>query len=96
MTIIKNMDAHVVNNIYNIAGGFEQENIITVKKIIKEYFKKENYSSSYIDTSFDRKGQDVRYALNDDKLRLLGWKPKKVFDDELPLIVEYYKDRFIW
>jgi dTDP-glucose 4,6-dehydratase len=96
MTIIKNMDAHVVNNIYNIAGGFEQENIITVKKIIKEYFKKENYSSSYIDTSFDRKGQDVRYALNDDKLRLLGWKPKKVFDEELPLIVEYYKDRFIW
>ena len=95
ITIMENMDAHVINNIYNIAGGFEQENIITVKKIIKEYFGEENYSS-YIDTSFDRKGQDVRYALNDDKLRLLGWKPKKVFDEELPLIVEYYKDRFIW
>ena len=89
------MDAHVINNIYNIAGGFEQENIITVKKIIKEYFGEENYSS-YIDTSFDRKGQDVRYALNDDKLRLLGWEPKKVFDRELPLIIEYYKNRFIW
>jgi len=95
ITIIKNMDAHTVNHIYNIAGGFEQENIITVKKIIKEYFGRENYSS-YIDTSFNRKGQDVRYALNDSKLRLLGWEPKRSFDNELPKIIEYYKNRFIW
>ena len=89
------MDVHTVNHIYNIAGGFEQENIITVKKIIKEYFGEENYSS-YIDTSFDRKGQDVRYALNDDKLRNLGWSPKMNFNEELEDIVEHYKAKFIW
>ena len=51
--------------------------------------------SDYIDLSYSRIGQDVRYALNDDKLRKLGWEPKKIFDDELPNIVEYYKNNFI-
>ena len=50
----------------------------------------------YIDTSFSRVGQDVRYALDDSKLRKLGWKPKKIFDEELPKIVDYYKEKFIW
>ena len=33
---------------------------------------------------------------DDDKLRELGWKPKKVFHEELPKIVEYYKNNFKW
>ena len=92
ITIIK---SNVVNKIYNIAGGFEQSNIITVEKIIKEYLGNVN-PSSYIDNSYNRKGQDVRYALNDSKLRSLGWVPKKIFDQELPHIVKYYKENFIW
>jgi|TARA_R110000822_G_scaffold222286_1_gene355785 dTDP-glucose 4,6-dehydratase len=92
VTIIK---SNVVNKIYNIAGGFEQSNIITVEKIIKEYLGSVN-PSSYVDNSYNRKGQDVRYALNDSKLRSLGWVPKKIFDQELPHIVKYYKENFIW
>jgi dTDP-D-glucose 4,6-dehydratase len=49
-----------------------------------------------LDLSFSRVGQDVRYALDDSKLRLLGWEPKKQFDSELPGIIEYYKEKFIW
>ena len=41
-------------------------------------------------------GQDVRYALDDTKLRNLGWKPKMLFDTELRKIVQYYKNKFIW
>ena len=70
-------------------------NFLLDRKIIKEYFGEENYFS-YIDTSFDRKGQDVRYALNDDKLRTLGWEPKEKFNEALPNIVKYYKENFIW
>ena len=33
---------------------------------------------------------------DDSKLRALGWKPKRVFQNELPYIVDYYKDKFIW
>ena len=50
----------------------------------------------FVDFSYDRKGQDVRYALNDDKLRALGWKPEMDFNIELKGIVEYYKNKFIW
>jgi dTDP-D-glucose 4,6-dehydratase len=39
---------------------------------------------------------DLRYALNDDKLRALGWEPKVDFDTELKYIIEYYKEKFIW
>ena len=93
--IITIIDSEIKNEIFNIAGGFEQTNIDTVKKIIKGYLGKTNYSS-YIDNSYERKGQDVRYALDDMKLRKLGWKPKKIFDKELPKIVKYYKNKFIW
>ena len=103
ITIIKNMDEHVVNNIFNIAGGFEQNNLDTVKKIITEYNRTDsimqvanlNYLNC-LDLSYSRQGQDVRYALNDNKLRDLGWGPQKNFDQELPRIIEYYKEKFIW
>ena len=47
-------------------------------------------AQKYIDFSLTRIGQDIRYALNDSKIRNLGWSPKKNFDEELPKIVEYY------
>jgi dTDP-glucose 4,6-dehydratase len=83
----------VTNEIYNICGGFEQSNLDTVEKICKLY--NVNLSDS-VDITYSRAGQDVRYALNDDKLRALGWEPTAEFDKELPGIVQYYKDKFIW
>ena len=97
-TIIENIDEDTINQIYNICGGFEQTNFDTVKKIITLYHsdpsKKEIYK--YLDLSYSRIGQDIRYALNDDKLRMLGWEPKMEFDNELPNIINYYKNNFIW
>ena len=93
--IIAIIESRVINEIYNIAGGFEQSNIITVKKVITEYLGKVDFLE-YIDTSISRKGQDVRYALDDSKLKKLGWEPKKQFDQELTSIIEYYKNKFIW
>ncbi len=96
ITIIEN-DKKSVNQIYNIAGGFEQSNLDTVTKILKLMTGIWNSEfEEYLDFSFSRKGQDVRYALDDSKLRKLGWKPKKQFDSELSSIVEYYKHKFIW
>ena len=36
----------------------------------------------------DRSGQDVRYSLNDSRLRALGWQPKRNFQEELARIVQ--------
>lgn len=97
--IVAIIEAGVQNEIYNISGGFEQSNLETVKKVIKEYTDKEMTEENvklFLDLSYSRAGQDVRYALDDSKLRALGWKPEAVFEQELPKIVEYYKNKFIW
>lgn len=93
--IIKIINEGVTNEIYNICGGFEQNNLTTVKKIIDLLFNDKNIDK-YIDTDYHRIGQDMRYAIDDSKLRNLGWESKKLFNDELFLIVEYYKKKFIW
>ena len=93
MTIMEHGD---LNEIYNVAGGFEQTNLSTVKKIIKHYNGNMENWKDHVDFSYSRVGQDVRYALDDNKLRKLGWSPKKAFHKEIGPIVEYYKKNFIW
>jgi len=94
--VITIIESGVKNEIYNICGGYEQSNLATVSKIIKLYYGDSKKLYSYLDLSCSRQGQDVRYALNDNKLRALGWEPKAKFDDELPQIVKYYNKNFIW
>ena len=90
------IDQGVTNNIYNVAGGFEQSNINTVKQIIQSYYGTIDNYEQYLDLSYIRPGMDTRYALNDNKLRALGWAPTKKFETEIGKIVNYYKERFIW
>ena len=99
--IITIIEAGAQNEIYNIAGGFEQSNFDTVKKVVNTYENSDTpfnilKMNRYLDLSYSRVGQDVRYALDDSKLRALGWEPQAQFDKELPAIVEYYKHKFIW
>lgn len=90
-----------IGEIYNVAGGFEQQNIETIKQVITEFGQIINWEDfhnidHYVDFSCHRPGQDVRYALDDSKLRDLGWEPKCVFSEEITRIVSYYKSKFIW
>lgn len=93
--VITIIDSGKKNEIYNICGGFEQDNLTTVKKVINLYHGEVDYQN-YLDLSINRQGQDMRYALNDIKLRQLGWVPQAVFDDKLVEIMQFYKDNFIW
>jgi dTDP-glucose 4,6-dehydratase len=91
------IDSDIINSVFNVAGGFEQSNIDTVKKVIESFLQCSDYNiEHYIDVSYNRPGQDIRYALDDSKLRSLGWLPQKVFDNEINNIVNYYKTKFIW
>ena len=95
--VIKIIESKSKNQIYNIAGGFEQSNLSTVYKIIEEYYSDQEFTySDKIDFNVHRPGQDVRYALNDSKIRELGWKPECIFDEEIKSIVQYYKKNFVW
>ena len=92
--ILTIIDNNKVNEIYNISGGFEQTNLETIKKILKLYKNPDIYSN--VDLTYSRPGQDIRYSLDDSKLRSLGWEPQMNFDTELHDIVKYYTDKFIW
>ena len=95
--VIAIIESGAKNEIFNIAGGFEQSNIDTVYKIIEEFYPgEEHHYEDYINFNVHRPGQDVRYALDDSKIRNLGWNPICVFDEEIKHIVKYYKENFIW
>jgi len=91
LTII---DAGVQNEIYNISGSYQTENINVVRKILALYGVRDNIEN-YIEP-LERAGQDVRYSIDDTKLKKLGWQPRAEFDKELAKIVKYYKNNFIW
>jgi len=94
--IIKIIETGAVNEIYNISSNFEQSNIDTVQKILKCYTEGEYNIEDYVDFTCERPGADLRYSVDDSKLRSLGWKPEVNFDEEIKEIVEYYKNNFIW
>ena len=93
--VITVIDSGVQNEIYNICGNFEQDNLTTVQKIIRLHNGDEKYLD-YLDLTTVRPGMDMRYALDDTKLQTLGWQPVAMFDEKLEEIVQFYKDNFIW
>lgn len=93
--VIKIIEAGVVNETYNISGNYEEQNLVVAKKIIKLMGLKGN-ADQYLDLGVKRPGQDVRYAINDNKLKMLGWYAVADFDDELKKIVKYYTKNFVW
>ena len=94
ITLIKSKS---INEIYNISGNYEEQNIVVAKKIIDVFFygSIKDYNL-HMDFSEKRVGQDVRYAIDDSKLKALGWKPKANFNEKLIEIVRYHKENFIW
>jgi dTDP-glucose 4,6-dehydratase len=93
--VIKIIEHEVVNEIFNISGNYEEQNLVVAKKIIKE-MKLKGDPLQYLDLTEKRPGQDVRYAIDDTKLQDLGWSAVANFDQELKSIVKYYTKNFIW
>jgi dTDP-glucose 4,6-dehydratase len=90
LTVIK---AEVQNDIYNISGNYEDSNLHVVQKIF-DRFGISDYENHI--TDLVRPGQDVRYAIDESKLRALEWTPKADFDTELNDIVDWYRANFVW
>lgn len=84
------------NTIYNISGNYEAPNKEIVAKVLRAFFGKDVPLEEHVQFNFVRMGEDVRYSLDDGKLRSLGWKCTRSFDDELGRIVEHYRNKFTW
>lgn len=78
-----------VGEIYNIGGHNEMRNIDIVRLICHELGKQE----SLITFVEDRKGHDLRYAIDPSKIhRELGWLPETKFEDGLKRTIQWYLD----
>ncbi len=79
--------------IYNIGGHNEKSNIEVVKTIIKQVGKTEKLIK-YVE---DRKGHDMRYAIDPTKIHNeLGWLPTTTFNEGIKKTVEWYLDNKNW
>jgi dTDP-glucose 4,6-dehydratase len=79
--------------VYNIGGHNEMRNIDIVKLICKELGKDE----SLITFVKDRKGHDMRYAIDPAKIHSeLGWLPETKFSDGIKKTIEWYLGNREW
>lgn len=79
--------------VYNIGGHNEMHNIDIVKLILKELNKPE----SLITYVADRKGHDLRYAIDPAKIHAeLGWLPETKFADGIVKTIKWYVDNHEW
>ncbi len=82
-----------VGEVYNIGGHNEMRNIDIVKLICKELGKPE----SLITYVTDRKGHDMRYAIDPTKIHNeLGWLPETKFADGIKKTIQWYLDNRYW
>ncbi|MBO5589130.1 MAG: dTDP-glucose 4,6-dehydratase [Anaerovibrio sp.] len=82
-----------VGEVYNIGGHNEMRNIDIVKLICKELNKPE----SLITYVTDRKGHDMRYAIDPTKIHNeLGWLPETKFADGIKKTIKWYLENEKW
>lgn len=82
-----------VGEVYNIGGHNEKTNLEVVQTILKQLGKPE----SLITYVTDRKGHDLRYAIDPTKIsNELGWLPETLFDEGIKKTIQWYLDNEEW
>ncbi len=82
-----------IGEVYNVGGHNEMRNIDIVKLIIHELGKSEDLIT-YVT---DRKGHDLRYAIDPTKIHNeLGWLPETKFQDGIKKTIKWYLENRSW
>ena len=82
-----------VGEIYNIGGHNEKSNLEVVKIILQQLGKPE----SLITFVGDRKGHDLRYAIDPAKIHgEIGWLPETKFENGIKATIQWYLDHEDW
>ena len=89
LIVRKGMDGEI----YNLGGHSERTNLEVVKTILKQLNKPE----SLITFVEDRKGHDLRYAIDSTKVeKELGWELSYNFEDGIKETVDWYLNNKKW
>ena len=87
------LEKGTIGEVYNIGGHNEMRNIDIVKLICQTLDKPE----SLITYVTDRKGHDLRYAIDPGKIHAeLGWAPETAFADGIQKTIRWYLDNRPW
>ena len=79
--------------IYNLGGHSERNNLTIVKTILKQLNKSEDLIS-FVE---DRKGHDLRYAIDSTKVeKELGWKRTYNFEEGIKETINWYVNNQDW
>lgn len=82
-----------IGEVYNVGGHNEKSNIDIVKTILKLLGKSEDLIT-FVE---DRKGHDMRYAIDPTKIHNdLGWLPETKFEDGIKKTIEWYLNNKKW
>ncbi len=82
-----------IGEVYNVGGHNEMSNIDIVKIILSKLGKSEDLIS-YVT---DRKGHDMRYAIDPTKITTeLGWAPTTMFADGIEKTIDWYLNNRTW
>ena len=94
--VIHIVNTGTVHEVYNIPGNFEISNLEVVEAVVREFHGPDANVQDYINTNYERPGADLRYSIDGEKLKNLGFESKRDFYTEIPSIVQYHKDNWIW
>ena len=82
-----------IGEVYNLGGHSERKNIDIVKLILKQMGKSEDL----IEFVEDRKGHDLRYAIDSSKVEQeLGWDRTYTFEDGIKETIDWYLNNEEW
>ena len=82
-----------VGEVYNLGGYSERHNIDIVKTILKQMGKSEDLIT-FVE---DRKGHDLRYAIDSSKVeKELGWELTYTFEDGIKETIDWYLNNKAW
>ncbi len=84
----------IPGQIYNIGSDCRRD--ITNLQLTKTILKLLGFDHFMMEYVKDRPGHDVRYAINCDKLKKLGWRPKVKFEQGIKLTVDWYRNNPEW
>jgi dTDP-glucose 4,6-dehydratase len=86
------MEKGKAGEVYNIGTGYLKENMEVTKFILTEL----GFDEEKIEFVKDRPGHDLRYALDSQKLRNLGWTPSLPWEEGMRRTISWYRENESW
>lgn len=79
-----------IGEAYNVAAQFAMPNVGLARKVVAMA----GGSQDLIHFVEDRKGHDLRYAVDTEKIEALGWRPSTDFEQGLQETIRWYRQRY--